>query len=97
MHEVRGLATLDARAGHDPWLKSLDTIQWRRFCSRCVPRLRRTQQTRCSNMPRFFLLPPASLARYHEKKAWAPIARASAGVGFDTARELAARVFQCCV
>ncbi|KAI4866964.1 NAD(P)-binding protein [Hypoxylon rubiginosum] len=47
----------------------------------------------------FYLLPPASLARYHSKRrgddaaAWALITGASAGIGFGTAQELAARGF----
>ncbi|KAI0830424.1 NAD(P)-binding protein [Hypoxylon sp. FL0890] len=42
----------------------------------------------------FYLLPPASLARYRANKgAWALITGASAGIGLGTAQELAARGF----
>ncbi|KAI6085629.1 NAD(P)-binding protein [Hypoxylon rubiginosum] len=46
----------------------------------------------------FYLLPPASLARYHSRRqgnaaAWALVTGASAGIGFGTAQELAARGF----
>ncbi|KAI1780852.1 NAD(P)-binding protein [Hypoxylon cercidicola] len=44
----------------------------------------------------FYLLPPASLARYHSRQdapAWALVTGASAGIGLGTAQELAARGF----